>query len=230
MTSPGARPALLALAASLLAGVASAQLPIDTGPRSSRGLRDPTKKPQTSAKFDDGVRKFNGDDPESRLEALRIFAEVNDAKALEYLLQGANDPDTRIRIKAIDTLGNIRAKDATPFLVQQIFLRDTDLATKQRILAALGKIGDMRATKPILDFLSRDMDPAIRGNAIFALGDIGDPAALPGLKAIARDGHGDMMQRVAVEAIRKIEERPAPPVVVPALAGERHPGEGGGQP
>jgi len=127
----------------------------------------------------------------------------------------------RVRIKAIDTLGHIKAKDATPLLVQQLFMRDTDLGTKQRILASLGRIGDTRATGPIMDFLSRDVDPAVRGNAIFALGDIGDPAALPSLEVLARDAQDPLLRSLAAEAARKIRARPAPAVVPRALAVDR---------
>jgi HEAT repeat protein len=134
----------------------------------------------------------------------------------------------RVRIKAIDTLGQVRAKDATPLLIQQLFMRDTDLGLKQRILASLGKIGDTRATGPIMDFLARNGDPAVRGNAIFALGDIGDPAALPSLDAMAKDGADPLMRSLAVEAARKIRTRPAPVVVPPALAVDRR-GQSGAQ-
>ena len=90
-----------------------------------------------------------------------------------------------IRLKAVDVLGGMRAKDAVGPLVQQLFMRDTETTTKQHILVALGKIGDARATKPIVDFLARDGDRGLRGNAIFALGDIGDQDALGPLKRIA---------------------------------------------
>src|SRR4029077_16602643 len=141
-------------------------------------------------------------------------------KATEYLVGAANDPDMRIRIKAIDTLGQMKAKEATPLLIQQLFMRDTDLGTKRRILACLGKIGDTRATGPILDFLARDVDPAARGNAIFALGDIADPSAVAPLQAIANDGD-PVLRGIAADALRKIHDRPAPAVVPPALARDR---------
>jgi HEAT repeat protein len=225
--APGRRHlARLAAVAVLLPIAAAAQVPFEAGggdgQRSTR-LRDRYRSPQNSQKLDDNVRKLRSDDPEKRLEALKGFGEMNEPRAIEYLVAAANDPDMRIRIKAIDTLGNIKATDATPLLIQQLFMRDTDLGTKQRILACLGKIGDERATKPILDFLARDVDPAVQGNAIFALGDIGDPTALPALETIARDGRDERLRALAQDSIRKIRTKPAPPVVPPALAGDRRP-------
>ena len=218
-----ARATLLALATIAIPALGLAQFPLDQQGR--RGLRDRYNQPQTHQKLDENIRKLNGDDPEARLEAVRALGEINEPKAIEYLLQAANDPDMRIRIKAIDTLGNAHAKEATGLLIQQLFLRGTDLPTKQRILAALGKIGDPRATGPILDILSRDIDPAVRGNAIFALGEIGDRAALSALESLAKDGPDDVLRRLAVEAARKIRDRPAPAVVPPALAVDHRPAE-----
>jgi len=207
-----------ALAAVVLVAVrALAQTPLDEQGRGR--LRDRARAPQAGQKLDDSLRKFNGDDPEERLEGVQGLAESpNEQKAIDALLAGTGDQDMRIRIKAIDVLGQMKAKDATPLLVQKLFLRDTDIPTKQRILATLGKIGDDRATQPILDFLDRNVDPAVRGNAIFALGDIGDRTALPRLEAIGNDGSDASLRRCATEAIRKIRDKPQPDVVVPALA------------
>ena len=219
-SSPFGRVGLLALvAAALLPVIAHAQLPGDPDNPRAR-LRDRYKQPANNAKLDDSVRKLKGDDPAERLEAVSALGQVDDPKAIEYLVGAASDPDMRIRVKAIDTLGNIKAKEATPLLIQQLFMRDTDLQTKRRILACLGKIGDTRATTPILDFLARDVDPAARGNAIFALGDIGDPAAVKPLQAIANDGD-PMLRGIAADALKKINAKPAPSVVPSAFANER---------
>ena len=216
------RAARLGLVAAMLSTLATAQVPDDS---QRTRFRDRYKQPENSQKLTDNLRKLNSDDPQQRLDAIRALGELNDAKATEYLVGAANDPDMRIRIKAIDTLGNAHAKEATGLLIQQLFLRGTDLPTKQRILAALGKIGDPRATGPILDILSRDIDPAVRGNAIFALGEIGDRAALSALESLAKAGPDDVLRRLAVEAARKIRDRPAPAVVPPALAVDHRPPE-----
>jgi HEAT repeat protein len=214
------RAVVVLLAVAALPSLVGAQIPLDAG---RKRLQERYQKPASQQKLDDVVKKLNGDDPEARIEAVRTLGEMNEPKATEYLLQAANDPDTRIRIKAIDTLGNAHAKEATPFLVQQLFLRTTDLPSKQRILAALGKIGDKRATGPLLDIMARDGDMAVRGNAIFALGEIGDGDALPGLERVANDGQEDVLRRLAAESVRKIRERPVPTVVPPALSDRRRP-------
>ena len=221
------RAAWLVGAALVLPRLAAAQVPIEQEAPRSR-LRDRYRAPQNAQKLNDNVRKLKGDDADERLQAVRGLGEINEPKAIEYLVAAANDPDMRIRIKAIDTLGQIKAKEATPLLIQQLFMRDTDLGTKQRILACLGKIGDTTATGAIVDFLARDVDPGLRGNAIFALGDIGDPKAVPALEVIVRDGD-PALRGLAADSIRKIRERPAPSVVPPALAVDRR-GSGGSPP
>jgi len=229
MSSRARLSARLALATVVLPALAFAQDSIvpfgqEDGPRAH--LRDRYRKPESSQKLSDSMRKLKSEDVEERLEAIRTLGQIDDPKATEALVGVASDLDMRVRIKAIDTLGLVKAKDATPLLVQQLFMRDTDLGTKQRILASLGKIGDKRATGPIMDFLSRNIDPAVRGNAIFALGDIGDPVALPSLEALAKDGEDPLLRSLAAEAARKIRARPAPAVVPPALAVDRR-GPGG---
>jgi len=214
------RVAYLALLAATVPSVAGAQLPFDVQNPRSR-FQDPRRTPQGSQKIDELVRNLKSDDPAKRVEAVRGLAEVNDPQAIEQLVGAVSDPDKRVSIKAIDMLGVARAKDATPFLTQRLFLRDIDLGTKQHILASLGKIGDPRATAPILDFLERDLHPSVRGNAIFALGDIGDRAALKPLEELAETTDDENLRRLANMAIRKIHERPEPEVVVPALAVDR---------
>jgi HEAT repeat protein len=212
----------LGLVAAIVPALVAAQTPFDPDGSGTRTrLRDRYRQPENSQKLNDNIKKLNGDDPQQRLEAIGALGEIGDAKATEPLVAAANDPDMRIRIKAIDTLGNIRAKDSTPLLVQQLFMRDTDIPTKQRILVALGKIGDTRSTRSIVDFMSRNIDSATRGNAIYALGDIGDRAALPPLEALARDSQDEAQRRLANEAIRKIREKREPEVLPPALAGDR---------
>ena len=152
----------------------------------------------------DYARHMDSDDPAERLKGVKSMAESSDPKAVEYLVQALGDPDMRVKAKAIDACGNLRAADATPVLIQQLFLRTTDPEVKQRILASLGKIGDQRAAKPIEEFLGHDLDQATKGTAVFALGDIGDPDSLDFLQNVERTEPQPTIKRIAREAEAKI--------------------------
>jgi HEAT repeat protein len=167
------------------------------------------------------LRRIRSDNPEERLEATRTLGASEDPKAVQYLQGAASDSDLRVRLKAIDELGNRMAKEATPLLVQQLFLRETEPIVQQRVLAALGKIRDPRSTQPICEFLARDLDPSTRATAIFALGEIGDERALHVLADLAADGTDPTARRLADEAARKINHKAPPPLEIPALAEDR---------
>jgi hypothetical protein len=223
--------AVMALAVLLHPLVSSAQVPAAQEGRermrdrfNQQGGRNTA---QAQAKFDEALRKFQDEDPPTKLEGIAALGTVGSddrPKAIGFLLQATNDPDTSFRIKSIDTLGNMQAREAVAPLVQQLFMRDTDRNTKQHILVALGKIGDPRATKPILDFLARGGDVAVRGNAIYALGEIGDKTALPPLETIEKGGDDEALRTLARTAAQRIRDKPAPEVLPPALASERRRG------
>ena len=69
--------------------------------------------------IDEFARQMNSDDASERLKGLRSLSESNDPKAVEYLVQALGDPDMRIKAKAIDSCGSLRATDAngTVFVV-----------------------------------------------------------------------------------------------------------------
>ncbi len=182
----------------LLSGVAAAQI-------SSNQMRQRYEKNTKGTSIDDFVKKLGSDDPLKRLEAVKSLGASKDDKAIEYLIQALGDSDVRVQAKAIQMLGDIRATDATPVLVQYLFLRTTDTNMKQSILASLGKIGDTRAAQPVMEFLHRDLDPATRGTAIFALGEIGAAESMEALDQIAKTDQDAIVRRLATEAKGKVQ-------------------------
>lgn len=191
-------PALLVAVAAVTAGApAPAQISADQ-------VRQRYDRQTKGSSIDQVARQIDSDDPAERLKSVKSLSESTDPKAVEYLVQALGDADMRVKAKAIDACGNVRATDATPVLIQQLFLRGTDPEVKQRILAALGKIGDVRAAKPIQEYLGRDLDHPTRGTAIFALGEIGDPDSLEFLATIERTEPHPTLKRLAREAQAKI--------------------------
>jgi HEAT repeat protein len=166
------------------------------------------KQASSSANIDEQVRKLRSDDPIERLEGVKGLHETNDSKAFEFLIQAIGDKDVRVRVKAIEALADMKATVATPVLVQHLFLVSTETPMKQRILAALGKIGDPVAARPITELLRRDLDPATRGTAIFALGEIASTDAVATLERIAGDeDENPTLKRLANEALAKVHQQ-----------------------
>jgi HEAT repeat protein len=209
----------LSLLAFLAVTVTTAAAQSDRGEKPRDRLRQRYgQNRESTSDISEDLRRIRSEDPGERLEAARALGASEDPKAVQYLLGAASDSDLRVRLKAIDELGNRMATEATPLLVQQLFLRETDTIVKQRVLAALGKKRDPRSTQPICEFLARDLDPSTRGTAIFALGEIGDKGALDVLADLAANGTDPTACRLADEAARKINRKAPPPLELPALA------------
>jgi HEAT repeat protein len=173
--------------------------------------------------IDEWTKRLNDPDPTQRLEAVKSLGDSGQPGAVEYLIQATGDPSDAVKIKAIDYLGKLRATEATQVLVQKLFMRDVEPPLKQRILVALGRIGDTKAAQPISEFLKQDSDPAISGTAVFTLGEIGDASVIPHLEQMQRNASDPHLARLAGEAIQKIQLRISPAsvaVTVPALVDE----------
>lgn len=171
-----------------------------------------------SVDAEDFSAELRDSDPTIRLFAVKQLAQSKDAKAVEYLVEACSDEDNRVRVKAIDSLGTMRASGATTSLVQMLYLRESKPWLKQRVLVALGKIGDSRAARPIGDLMTRESDRRTVGTAIFALGAIGDPASIDRLEKIAADNDDPDLKRLANDAVAKIKKRQInPEIVIEAL-------------
>ena len=150
------------------------------------------------------ARSLDSKDANERLKGLRDLTSLEDEQGVDLLLQALGDDDLRVRAKAIDSCGDLRATAATPVLIQQLFMRDTPEPVKRRILASLGKIGDPGAVKPIMELLDQDLDPATRGTAIYALGDLGSSESLELLDTISTEEKDRTLRRLARQAATKV--------------------------
>lgn len=162
---------------------------------------------------DEMAAELHNEDPAVRLFAVKQLSISKDEKAVEYLIEACSDTDTRVRLKAIDSLGNMRATGATPSLVQILYLRESEPWLKQRVLVALGKIGDSRAARPVADLMSRETDLRTVGTAIFALGELGDTTSIKRLEAMAEKSDNATIDRIAADAVAKINRRKINPEI-----------------
>lgn len=144
-------------------------------------------------------------DPRVRVEALRKLRDNTDPQADYLLIRAMADPDTRVRVKAIDILGSRGNKNAVPPMCQFLFLRSTEAVVKVHIAAALGRIGDPRGAQPLIEYLYEARDERSRGTAVFALGEIGDHSATDVLSTAATEDPSPTVRRLAQEALQKID-------------------------
>jgi HEAT repeat protein len=144
-------------------------------------------------------------DPRVRVEALRKLRNVSDPQGDFLLIRSMTDPDTRVRVKAIDILGGRATKEAVPTMCQYLFLRSTEPVVKMHIAAALGRIGDPRGAKPLIQYLYEASDERGRGTAVFALGELSDRSATEVLTTAATEDPSPTVRRLAQEAIQKID-------------------------
>jgi HEAT repeat protein len=170
-------------------------------------------KAKRGANITEWVKRLGDDDPDKRLDAVKSLGDSNDPKAIDYLIQAVNDPDPRVEAKAVDYLGKLHAADSTPFLIQKLFTVGTKEKLRQRIVMTLGKIGDPRASRPLLQFVMQDGGNAdLRGAGVFAIGEIGDQSIRDELQRFG-DGENDpRIKRLTSEALIKIATRQPPPV------------------
>ncbi len=144
-------------------------------------------------------------DPKVRVAGLAKLRYLQQPEVTDILLSGLVDPDTRVKIKAIDIIGARQVTEAVPTMSQYLFLRSTEPVVKLHLIAALGRIGDQRGALPVMQYLKEAEDERSRGTAVFALGEIGNPAASEVLSQTATEDKSAMVRRLAQEAIEKLE-------------------------
>jgi HEAT repeat protein len=176
------------------------------------GIQDRYNRAKKGTNINEWVRRLADDDPETRLEAVKSLGDSGEAKANEYLMQAVGDSDQRIQAKAVEYLGKTRATDSTQFLIQRLFMAGTPSALRHRILYALGRIGDPKASRPILEYISDRVPPDIRGTGIFALGEIGDGSVRQDLERLRETEDDPNLARLIDEAVGKIALKQAEPV------------------
>ena len=170
-------------------------------------------KAKKGSSIGEWARHLNDQDPHVRLDAVKSFGDSNDPKAIDYLIQAVGDPDPRIEAKAVDYLGKLHAADSTPFLIQKLFTVGTKEKLRHRILMTLGKIGDPRASRPILQFVLGARDTETRGAGIYAIGEIGDMSIHQELASFSEGEADPRLKRLASDALVKIATRQPPPQI-----------------
>jgi HEAT repeat protein len=190
---------------------ASAQYGVSPYHTGQPDLRSPYAKSRDGTSVEQYGRLLESPEVTQRLLAVEDLGQSEDPHAVNYLLKAIDDVDLRVQARAIDYLGARRSSDATPLLAQKLFFTGAPGALRQRILSALGKIGDPSASRPILDFISQERNPDVRGTGIYTLGEIGDVTIRDDLRKLGEKENDPRLKRLVAEALVKMTTMTRPP-------------------
>jgi HEAT repeat protein len=121
----------------------------------------------------------------------------------ESLIRALADEDAETRMKAAETLGDLR--DTRAVLPLMRALRDSNLRVQINAALALGKIGDVQAIESLIEALLKNSVFYVREAAAKALGDLGDKRAVVPLFIAIGDSE-TAVGRAAGNSLKKLDE------------------------
>lgn len=218
------RPLLLALPLAGLglvlvsAGPASAQSAGNSAAERSHPAVQRYNRTAKGANVEEWKRRLTDPDLRTRLDAVDSLGSKGGDEAIRPLIEATSDADYRVRIRAIDFLGTLRAYEASPVLMQMLFLSDIGRDEKLRALTALGRIGDPTTTDRLIGYARTINDKDLACRAVYALGEIASPASKEKIAALHGTQPGSDMDRLVDDALVKIDQREqARPIEQPTL-------------
>jgi HEAT repeat protein len=166
----------------------------------------------------------------NRLRTIRALGELKDSRAVPLLKEigQGDDPEIReaveealtkigsatwARASAAKALGLIGAESGVPHLIRQ--LKDPNSTVRLRVVRALSRIGDSRASRPLAKLLGSDGDAEVREEIAGGLGTqglVGPEVAAACVRALSDDSRG-VRSRAARALGRLANPRAALPLV-----------------
>lgn len=157
------------------------------------------------ANVEEWKKRLGEPDVHTRLEAVDSLGTKGGDEAVKPLVEATADADYRVRTRAIDYLGTLKAVEATPVLMQLLFLSDIGRDEKLRALTALGRIGDPATSDRLSAYAKTIGDGDLACRAVYAVGEIGNPASKEKVAALKGSRPGTDMDRLVEDALAKID-------------------------
>ena len=139
-------------------------------------------------------------DEEVRNFAAVMLGTLRHPKGVPALIEALDDADVNVRHAAAASLGQIGAPEAVLPLVRVL---QGEAWLQYPAIYALGELGDVRATSPLLELLDNEL---LRGPVMEALGRVADREALPALIPFLHDSDPGL-RNAAIRAVVAIEQR-----------------------
>ncbi len=135
---------------------------------------------------------LNSGDAQQRMRATRAFCEIQDSRAIPYLIGAIGDPCPLIRVSVAYALGRNPSPAAVRPLIEQL-RSDWNGYARKGIVWALGNCHDIQTIEPLIETLRQDI-PAVRlwaASALAQAAELGYEVVLsvipPLIEAMVRD-------------------------------------------
>jgi HEAT repeat protein len=138
------------------------------------------------------------------------------AGVTETLLLLFKDPDSEVRVAALDALGVPKREPAVGPLAAALAI-EKDPLILERVVDALGAIGSSAATDALVQLLASTTRETIRWSCINSLGKIGDAKAGPSLLSFLEPSYPLDIRLVTIESLGKLKETSALPRLADVL-------------
>src|SRR5213594_2467004 len=148
-----------------------------------------------------------------RMHAAKALGNLGDERPVRQLIPLLMDSVKAVRVDATDALAQI----GRPALAT---VRHEEWILRLHACEALGKIGAEEAVAPLCEVMLHDRDMAVRQDAAKALGSIGHPAAFEALEKAVTDLS---VRPYAVDALGKLKDPRAVPILIDVVAGKNRP-------
>jgi HEAT repeat protein len=161
-------------------------------------------------------RALAHDAPQVRLSAAWALGNIEDVAAvadLEALV--ARDADRRVRLAAIQAVGEIGQRRSLDVLLRVLEGRDLEMSVAA--VEAIDDLGDLETAPPALVRAAESTHLPLQRAALVALFDIEDPALVPVFLPHITSDDAEIRQSV-IEALGELKARDAIPAIRRALS------------
>jgi HEAT repeat protein len=150
-------------------------------------------------------------DPDVAMFGCQVLGQIGTESNGAALIPILHHPKMNVAQAAVEALGSLRVKAATPFLLE---LLKGGPWLQLAAIDALGTLGDPRAVGPLLGLVT---DPLLGAAAVAALARLGAPEALPSLTAFVLDADISELRPMIIRAMAAALERTDPPATLADL-------------
>jgi HEAT repeat protein len=169
--------------------------------------------------LDQALAELQNPDPRVHLRAIRWLRVIDGPQAVAALIDALDHPSADVHSRAAEALGDMRAREAVPALIER-FQRDLPGIERANAIKALARIGDRTAVPALIAALSHPSE-WVTEEACRALATLGDHRAVEPLLRVLEHPDWSIRYRTcsALITLRVTDERLDP--VLDQLARER---------